>query len=49
VTQTGAVIGTPNYMSPEQVKGLPAGPQSDIYSLGIILYQMAADRPLRRR
>ena len=41
MTQTGAVIGTPFYMSPEQVKGEPVGPQSDIFSLGVILYQMA--------
>ena len=40
VTQTGAVVGTPYYMSPEQVKGENAGPQSDIYSLGVILYEM---------
>ncbi len=42
MTQTGAVIGTPFYMSPEQVKGEPVGPQSDIFSLGVIAYQMAA-------
>jgi len=41
MTQTGAVIGTPFYMSPEQVKGEPVGPQSDIFALGVILYQMA--------
>ncbi len=40
MTQTGAVIGTPFYMSPEQVKGEQVGPQSDIYALGVILYQM---------
>jgi len=42
MTQTGAVIGTPFYMSPEQVKGETVGPRSDIYALGVILYQMAA-------
>jgi tetratricopeptide (TPR) repeat protein/predicted Ser/Thr protein kinase len=42
MTQTGAIIGTPFYMSPEQVKGEPVGPQSDIFALGVILYQMAA-------
>lgn len=40
VTGTGEVLGTPAYMSPEQVEGKELTPASDVYSLGLVLYQM---------
>lgn len=44
ITQTGSVVGSVHYFSPEHAKGIATGEKSDIYSLGIVLYQMVTGK-----
>jgi serine/threonine-protein kinase len=45
LTQAGSVMGTATYFSPEQAQGAQPDPRSDLYSLGIVMYEMVAGRP----
>jgi serine/threonine-protein kinase len=44
LTETGTVLGTASYLSPEQATGSPAGPASDVYSFGVILFRLLTGR-----
>jgi serine/threonine-protein kinase len=45
LTHPGMTMGTPEYMSPEQAAGRPAGPRSDVYAVGAMLYEMLSGKP----
>ena len=45
ITKTGSILGTASYISPEQAQGKPVSVESDLYSLGTVMYELIAGRP----
>lgn len=45
LTETGDFVGTPRYMPPERIRGEPAEPRTDVYGLGMVLYELLVGRP----
>ena len=45
LTKAGMFLGSPKYMSPEQIQGIPLDPRTDVYSLGVLMYQMVCGKP----
>jgi serine/threonine-protein kinase len=48
-TKSGALLGTPGYMAPEQIRGMKATPAADVYALGSIMFEILAGEPLHKR
>ena len=48
-TKSGALLGTPGYMAPEQIRGMHALPAADVYALGSILFELLTGEPLHKR